>query len=232
PRANRTGLFVLLFVLVLLTGATLAIYRYNPAFFTGRRKVVPPPTASTAPPPPAPRCKVALVVQDAPPNAEILLRVGQSPVDVDRMPVGTRLEFVATAEGYAPRRAIIRAESQWDKPDGKYRIDLPVQLDPSKAKPGSVDPWPAAEPGSQVGGSGQPGTVHVVANVRGAEIWLLAGLGPEARIEQLRCDADIDVLLAGTQSLRKRLHVTEKDIAAAQADAQGNKVVTTSAKDR
>jgi hypothetical protein len=232
PRPSRAGLFLLVFVLVALTSATIGIYLYNPAFFTGRRKlpVKPTPSSSTTVPLPAPRCKVALVVTDAPNNAEILLRVGQSPVDVDRMPVGTRLEFVATAEGYAPRRAIIRAESPWDRPDGKYRIDLPVQLDPSKAKPGQNDPWPAAEPGSQVGGSGQPGTVHVVANVRGAEIWLLAGLGPEARIEQLRCDADIDVLLAGAGSLRKRLHINERDISAAMPDANGNKVVTTSAK--
>jgi hypothetical protein len=152
-------------------------------------------------------------------------------VDVERMPVGTRLEFVATAEGYAPRRAVIKAESPWDTgPDGKPRVDAPVQLDPSKAKPGQIDPWPAAEPGSQVGGSGSPGTVHVVSNVRGSEIWLLAGLGPEARIEQLRCDSDIDVLLAGPPTLRKRLRVSEKDIQAAPADAQGNKVVTVSAK--
>ena len=115
-------------------------------------------------------------------------------------------------------------------PDGKPRIEVPIQLDPSKAKPGAVDPWPAAEPGSQVGGSGAPGTVHVVSNVRGAEVWLLAGLGPEARIDQLRCDGDIDVLLAGPPALRKRLHVSEKDIQAATTDAQGNKVVSVTGK--
>jgi hypothetical protein len=157
--------------------------------------------------------------------------MGQAPVDVERMPVGTRLELVATAESYAPRRAVIKAESTWDKgPDGKPRIEVPIQLDPSKAKPGAVDPWPAAEPGSQVGGSGAPGTVHVVSNVRGAEVWLLAGLGPEARIEQLRCDGDIDVLFAGPPTLRKRLNVSEKEIAAVPSDAQGNKVVNVSAK--
>jgi hypothetical protein len=178
-----------------------------------------------------PRCKVALVVSEVPANAEILLRVGQAPLDVERMPVGTRLEFVATAEGYAPRRAVIKAESTWDKgPDGKPRIDVPIQLDPTKAKPGTVDAWPLAEPGSQVGGSGSPGTVHVVSNVRGAEVWLLAGLGPEARIEQLRCDGDIDVLLAGPPQLRKRLHVGEKEIQAASPDTQGNRVVSVSGK--
>lgn len=215
---------------VLIAGA-FAVWKMNPAFFTGHKKPIPSASVATQTLPPAPRCKVALVVSDVPANAEILLRMGQSPLDVERMPVGTRLEFVATAEGYAPRRAIIKAESTWDKgPDGKPRIDVPIQLDPSKAKPGSIDPWPAAEPGSQVGGSGSPGTVHVVANVRGSEVWLLAGLGPEARIEQLRCDSDIDVLLAGPSTLRKRLHVGDKDVAAAPSDSQGNKVIGVSAK--
>lgn len=233
PRAPRTGFAMIAFTLVILVGAAFAIWTLKPSFFTGaKRKPTPSPSASASvATPAAPRCKVGLVVTDVPANAEILLRMGQAPLDVERMPVGTRLEFVATAEGYAPRRAIVKAESPWDKgPDGKPRIDVPIQLDPSKAKPGAIDPWPSAEPGSQVGGSGSPGTVHVISNVRGAEVWLLAGLGPEARIEQLRCDADIDVLLAGPPTLRKRLHISDKEIGAAQADAQGNKVISVSAK--
>jgi hypothetical protein len=232
PRAPRTGLAMLVLTLFVLVAGGIAVWMFKPAFFTGRKKPV--PTASTSAVPVVstpPRCKVALVVSDVPANAEILLRTGQAPLDVERMPVGTRLEFVATAEGYAPRRAVVKAESPWDKaPDGKPRIDVPIQLDPSKAKTGAVDPWPVAEPGSQVGGSGSPGTVHVVSNVRGAEVWLLAGLGPEARIEQLRCDGDIDVLLAGPPQLRKRLHVGEKEIQGATPDTQGNRVVSVSAK--
>jgi hypothetical protein len=223
----------LVFALFVLIGGTIAIWKFAPQIFTGRRRPVatvqtaPVPSASVAPA----RCKVALVLSDVPNGAEILLRMGQSPVDVERMPVGTRLEFVGTAEGHSPKRAVVHADAMWEKgPDGKPRIDAPIQLEPSRAKPAALDPWPPAEPGSQVGGSGSPGTVHVVSNIRGAEIWLLAGLGPEARIDQLRCDADIDVLLAGPPGLRKRLHVSEKDIAAATVDSQGNKVVSVSAK--
>jgi hypothetical protein len=233
PRAPRTGLAMLVLTLFVVIAGGIAVWMFKPAFFTGNKRR-PVPTASTsavAVTAAVPRCKVALVVSEVPANAEILLRVGQAPLDVERMPVGTRLEFVATAEGYAPRRAVIKAESTWDKgPDGKPRIDVPIQLDPTKAKPGTVDAWPLAEPGSQVGGSGSPGTVHVVSNVRGAEVWLLAGLGPEARIEQLRCDGDIDVLLAGPPQLRKRLHVGEKEIQAASPDTQGNRVVSVSGK--
>jgi hypothetical protein len=223
---------MLVFALVVLAGGTAAIWKFAPQVFTGKRRAIPTGSATVqAPVVLPPKCKVALVLTEVPANAEILLRMGQAPIDVERMPVGTRLELVATAEGHAPRRAVIKAESPRDKgPDGKPRLEVPLQLDPTKAKPGAVDPWPVAEPGSQVGGSGAPGTVHVVSNVRGAEVWLLAGLGPEARIDQLRCDADIDVLFAGPPALRKRLHVPEKDIAATPPDAQGNKVVTVSAK--
>jgi hypothetical protein len=232
PRAPKTGMALLVLALLVLAGGTALVWKFAPQVFTGKRTVPTTPTSAAPVVAPPPKCKVALVLTDVPANAEILLRVGQAPVDVERMPVGTRLEFVATAEGYAPRRAVVKGESTWDKgPDGKPRIEVPIQLDPSKAKPGVVDPWPPAEPGSQVGGSGSPGTVHVVSNVRGAEVWLLAGLGPEARIDQLRCDADIDVLFAGAPTLRRRIHVGEKDITRATADAAGNKVVSINAKD-
>lgn len=223
---------MLVFALLVLAGGALAVWKFAPQVFTGKKKLPAPMAIRGEQPAPAPpKCKVTLVLTDVPANAEILLRMGQAPVDVERMPVGTRLELIATAEGYAPKRGVIRAESPWDKgPDGKPRIEVPIQLDPSKARAGSIEPWPPAEPGSQVGGSGVPGTVHVVSNVRGAEVWLLAGLGPEARIDQLRCDSDIDVLFAGPPALRKRIQIPDKDIAVVAADAQGNKVVTFSAK--
>ncbi len=231
PRAPKTALALLSVLLLVLVASMVALWTWKPSFFTGRRKApVPTPTASASAPPPA-RCKAALVVRDAPANAEILLRMGRAPVDVERMPIGARLEFVATAEGYAPRRAVVKAETLWDHgPDGKPRLDVPIQLDPSKVKPGGVDPWPPAEAGSEVGGPGAPGTVHVVSNVRGAEIWLLAGLGPETRIEPVGCDADIDVLLAGPPTLRRHLHVRSEDFAGAPVDAKGSKTVTLSAK--
>jgi hypothetical protein len=183
------------------------------------------PTTTTAAAPPTPsqpiamapqatRCKGTLVVSHVPNNAEVLLRVGQAPVDVDRMPVGTRLEFVATADGYAPRRATIPANAPWDTGvDGKSRFEVGVQLD--RAGKAAEAAWPAGEPGSEVGGSGPPGTVHVVSTPRGAEVWLLAGLGPMARIEQLKCDADVELLVAGPGAFRKRLRATPADFAGA-----------------
>jgi len=157
-------------------------------------------------------CKATLVVADAPPNAEVLVRVGQAPLDVPRMPVGARLEFVATAEGYVPKRAVVPARATWDGgPSAKPRYDLAVGLERSRAKTGATDAWPPGEPGTEVGGQGPPGTVHISSTPRGAEIWLLTGLGPEATIDQLSCDGDVDVLVAGPGTRRKRLHVAQAD---------------------
>lgn len=204
-RTRGTGLIALLAVALLGAGA-FAVWELRPGAGAERatRRAGP---ATSAPAAAARICRGLLVVTDVPPHAEVLLRKGQAPVDVERMPVGTRLEFVATAEGYAPKRVVVPAGATWDSgPDGKPRYEAAVQLDRSRARPGANDPWPAGEPGSEVGGQGPPGTVHVVATPRGAEIWMLAGIGPEARIE-LHCDEDQDVLVAGPTTYRKRLHV-------------------------
>ncbi|HEY4012669.1 MAG TPA: hypothetical protein VGM06_04995 [Polyangiaceae bacterium] len=194
-----------------LAGGGFAAWRLRGDLFVSRSPAPAPP----APAPtgePAPACLGTLVLTDVPARAEVLLREGQAPVEIPRMPVGARLEFVATAEGYAPKRVVVPGGVPWDPaPDGKPRFEAAVQLDPSKAHGGGNDPWPVGEPGSAVGGEGPPGTVRVVANPRGAEVWMLAGIAPEARIERLRCDQDIDVLLAGPTTYRNRLRVKPSD---------------------
>jgi hypothetical protein len=185
-----------------------------PGAMSGRTGATPAATVSVAPATVATACKATLVVGDVPAHAEVLLRSGQAPVDVPDMPVGTRLEFVATAEGYAPKRVVVPAGATWDRgADGKPRYEAGVQLDKSRARAGGNDPWPAGEPGSEVGGQGPPGTVHVVATPRGAEIWMLVGMGPDARIEQLHCGQDFDVLVAGPTTFRKRMRVAGSDFA-------------------
>jgi hypothetical protein len=178
--------------------------------YSGGAPDVPPLRAPAVSAPSA--CRGTLVVSNVPPLAEVLVRGGQAPVDIERMPVGARLELVATAEGFAPRRVVIPAGANWDVGvDGKPRFEAAVQLDKSRAQPGTNDPWPPGDPGTEVGGSGPPGTLHVVASPHGAEIWMVEGVGPEARIEGASCSDGIDVLLAGPTSYRKRLHVSAND---------------------
>jgi len=213
PNFRRSRLAPVLAVLTLigLAGAAYVLLRLRPPLEPATSAPLPllAPDAEAARGPAT--CNATLVVTGVPQHAEVLLRAGQAPLDVDKMPVGARLEFVATAEGYAPKRVVVPAGAAWDTgADGKPRFEAAVQLDKSRAKTGA-DPWPPGEPGSEVGGQGPPGTVRVVATPRGAEIWMLAGIGPEARVDQLRCDRELDILVAGPTTFRKRLHVSASD---------------------
>jgi hypothetical protein len=222
PKKKRTDYWIVIAILALLAGASATVWLFKPGFISGRtaEKVAEEKAANEAlkqkmaAAQQAASCHSALDVTDVPTGAEVLIRVGQAPVDIPKLPVGTRLEFVATAEGYAPKRVVVPAEATWDTgPDTKPRFEAAVQLDHSNPKAKLGDPWPPGEPGSQVGGKGPPGTVHIVSTPRGAEIWMLAGQGPEALIEQLPCEQSLDVLVAGPTTFRKRLHAAVTDFA-------------------
>ncbi len=230
-------LLVVLLVLLVVAGLAIWMLKLPAGFFTGRtaEKLAEEKAAAEAAHAKAVQaqqeasCKASLVISDVPDNAEVLLREGQAPVDVDHMPVGARLEFVATAEGYAPKRAVVPAGAAWDPgPDGKPRFEVAVQLDKSTKPKGDL--WPPGEPGAEAGGKGPPGTVHIVSTPRGAELWLLAGLGPDARVDQLPCNSDVDVLVAGPTTLRKRLHVAGSDFAPDPSAGSTARVAKISAK--
>ena len=232
-KRRRSAVVPILVLLVLLAGIAALLWTLKPGFFTGRtpEKIQEEKLAAEkereriAALAAQPQCKATLVVSGAPENSEILIRAGVAPVDIERMPVGARLEFVATLDGYAPKRVVVAQNAQWEKgPDGKPRLEVGVQLDKSK-KPNVVDPWPPAEPGSEVGGKGDPGTVHLVGTPKGAEVWILSGLGPEARVEQLpKCDADLEVLVAGPTTYRRRITVKSSDFTPDPAGGAGARV--------
>jgi hypothetical protein len=149
-------------------------------------------------------CDATLTVEGIPLGAELFRRMGTAPIDVARMPVGARLEWVALADGFRVRRAVIPAGAPWNHGVGA-RYELAIQLDPSSGR--GVEPWPAAEPGPQVGGAGSPGLVHIVTTPPGAEIFLFSGVAPEATLGALPCDESFDLLLAGPRDERRRIVV-------------------------
>jgi hypothetical protein len=214
---RRRGVYAIFAAVILAALAGAALLRFEPGFLSGRTPTVveeerraAAEVASAMAEHPVQACRATLVVTDVPTGAEVLVRSGLAPVDAERVPTGARLEFVALADGYAPRRGVVPQGASWDTPNGRPRFELPIVLEKSRAKTGALDPWPPAEPGSVVGGQGAPGTVHVVTSPRGAEVWMVAGGGPEAKIESLPCSAAMDLLVAGAQQgqpLRRRLHV-------------------------
>jgi hypothetical protein len=138
------------------------------------------------------------------------------------MPVGARLELVATAEGYVPARLVVPADASWSAAaDGRRTLDVAAHLEKASTKDSDA-PWPSAQAGSQVGGQGPSGTLRISSTPAGAEIWMLAGQGPEVTIDRLACDQDYDVLVAGPGTNRKRLHVAAGDLAPAPAASAGS----------
>ena len=225
-RAPKTDRFLVVLLLLLVGVGAAIVWMLKPGFFTGKtpdavqaEKVnVEAERANAEAAQKAVTCRATLTVTDVPADAEVLLHVGQAPADVDHLPIGARLEFVATAEGYAPKRVVVPQGATWDPgPGGRARYEVAVQLDAIKGK--ALDAWPAGDPGTEVGGKGAPGTVHVVSTPKGAELWLLTGLGPEAVIEQLPCRGDVEVLVAGPKGRRTRLRVKEADFAASPGHA-------------
>ena len=155
PRPMRRSVYVLFAVIAVLTVGSITVLRLEPGFLSGRtsdvveaeRLAAVAAAASVAARNAAGPCRAALVVTDVPEGAEILVRSGVAPIDVERVPSGTRLEFVALSDGFAPRRGVVPQGASWDTLNGKPRFELPIQLEKAKAKPGSLDPRPPADPG-------------------------------------------------------------------------------------
>lgn len=247
PAAKGRGIDRVLIVLffLLLAGGAVMVWMLKPGFFTGRtpEKIEEERRAAEAASAKAAelaakshQCRESIALSDVPPKAEVLLRVGQAPVDVEHMPMSTRLELVATLDGYATKRAVILPDATWDKgADGKPRLETAVQLDPIPKHHGkpSADTWPAAEAGSDVGSDtkADPGTLHIVSTPKGAEVWLLVGGGPEAKLDDVPC-GDVDLLLGGPGTYRKKIHVRAADFTAGEAAPNGDtiKVAKISAK--
>ncbi|MEO8877150.1 MAG: hypothetical protein ABI461_16270 [Polyangiaceae bacterium] len=237
PKAKGRGIDRVLIVLffVLLAGGAVMVWMLKPGFFTGRtpEKVEEERRAAEAASAKAADlaakshlCKQSLGLTDVPPKAEVLLRVGQAPVDIEHVPMAVRLELVATLDNYATKRAVILPDATWDKgADGKPRLETALQLDPIAKHHGKASPdtWPLAEPGSDVGGKGDPGTLHIISSPKGAEVWMVAGGGPEAQIDEIPC-GDVDVLLGGPGTYRKKIHVRAADFAAGEPAPNGDTI--------
>ncbi len=213
PRPADRSLTV--FALVILALGGVAIWVLRPALLGGNdaHPAASAPASTSAAPPvaTAPKCRASLAVTGAPSNAEILVRAGQAPVDVEKMPVGPRLS------------------SSWQRPRGMRRSGRLFRRGPRGTPGPTVSPgmkWRCSSiararawrrlrsvahrrAGERRGGKGAPGTVHLVTTPRGAEVWQLAALGPEAEFD-VRCGGEVEVLIAGP-TLRKRLRVAESE---------------------
>jgi hypothetical protein len=122
--------------------------------------------------PQASRCVGTVRLRDLPASYEVLLRLGTTPFDTGPMPVGVRLELVATAPGHRAARLIVPADATWSTDSlGRRSLGLEAKLEPSPSTG-----WPEAPAGS-IGGVGPAGRLHLKGTPAGTEIWLVLDAG-------------------------------------------------------
>jgi hypothetical protein len=158
-------------------------------------------------------CKAELRLQELPTPHEVLIGLGEAPLTSRPVPVGVRLELMAIAPTYQPKRLIIPADANWrDGLDGSRSLTLKVALEP-----GETNAWPSA-PDGEVGGVGPNGHLELTAEQGGTEIWLVAAVGNDSSASvDVPCDRTAHILVVNPTNPheRRRLSVAARLLQAA-----------------
>ena len=189
-RKPRATLFASATLLVLGVLGVVAVWLTHPEFFAGRASPLSrspaagSPEAAAAASPKAGGCVTTLILRDLPSPHEVLVRLGSAPLETRPLPVGVRLELVATAPGHKPKRVVVPADATWSESvAGQRSMKLQISLEP-----GATTEWPDA-PLGEVGGVGPAGQLDIEAVPPGTELWLVAnaGVGAEQSLT-VSCD--------------------------------------------
>lgn len=120
-------------------------------------------------------------------DAQVLRFVGRAPITVSNLPVGAAHEFVATAEGHRPARALVAADAEWEAtPEGaRYEVALQLPDAAGAAADAALELGPSRLK-QQVGTlGGRLGSVRVVATPRGARVYQLLGFAPTVEVRDV-----------------------------------------------
>ncbi len=139
---------------------------------------------------PAPASAGNLVVHVSEPNAQVLRYVGRAPVSIDKLPVGVAHEFVATAEGHVPTRALVPANAEWEAGSEGARYELAMQLNEGDDAL-NLGPSRLTSQGSAKG----TGSIRVISTPRSARVYQLIGFSPDVKVENLPLDAPQELLI-------------------------------------
>ncbi len=135
-----------------------------------------------------------LTVQVGTPRAQVLVFVGRGPAVATELPLGVAHEFVAIADGRRPTRAIVPPDAQWPTEGEGRRYELAMQAGSDEMTELDIG---ASELPQDVGRpSGTLGSVRVITNPPGAEVYRVVGFAPEVTVENVRADQVIELLVA------------------------------------
>jgi hypothetical protein len=175
------------------------------------RPAPPPPDAGPSPEEIARERRArfgTLTVHATPERAQVLLYVGRGPAVAEDLPVGVAHEFVAIADGQAPTRAIVPADTEWEStPDGpRYELAMQAGSEPME----ELDLGPSGLP-RDVGSPSGLGQVRVVTNPPGAKVYVLVGFAPDVVVENVPADEALELLVYARGHVVERVVVGPSD---------------------
>jgi hypothetical protein len=204
--------------LLVLSLALAAIYA-----IVGRERVrmllgmAPEQTVQSVPAaPPAPAAPAAprygeLRVTSTPPKAQVLMRVGEGPIVVPKLPVGVAHEFVAMLPGMSPSRAVVPPNAKWPQEGGEPRYELAIQLGAASARVRENDLGPTKLTQDVGQPSATLGSVRVITSPPGASVYQLIGFTPDVSVQNMPIDQPIDLLVYLPGHLLQRIRVGAAD---------------------
>lgn len=193
---SRTGLVLVVGLLVLLVGGGAALFILRPdviARLTG--DAVEEPEEPSEPEVIVNRPEGGDLRVTAGEDAQILLYLGRGPATAEYLPVGVAHELVVIADEGGVSRSVVPADAQWEQDGETPRYELAMQVQRGEGE-GVVLGETELSPDAMGTPTGSLGTVRVVTNPPGAKVYLLIGFG-EAFVEDLPI-ADAHELLIQT----------------------------------
>ncbi len=136
-----------------------------------------------------------LRVNSTPSLAQVMLYLGHGHARLERVPLGVAHEFVAIAQGYAPLRTVLAADTKWQIKEEVPYTTLAMTLTPRKAQRSASGLGSTQLPQQHDSASGRLGTVEIRTDPREAAIYQLVGFTPDLAIESLSADKPIRLLV-------------------------------------
>jgi len=137
-----------------------------------------------------------LTVTAEPERAQVLLFIGRGPAVAENLPVGVAHEVVTIADGRAPTRSVVPADSTWEPQGDHLLYELAMQAGDEEMAFADLDLGPTRLDRAAMGEpSGELGHIRVVTNPPNAKVFLLVGFAPEVTIRDLPTDSAQELLV-------------------------------------
>ena len=134
-----------------------------------------------------------IVIDSTPGEAAVWMLIGRTPVDSFLLPAGRVHELRLEHEGYLLLDLPVTAV-HWTVKDGQLRAEVRGKLSPGEPR-GPIPAFPPEPEVPRAAGVDGNGINHVESTPPGAQVWMLIGFTPEARLSQAPAGQDYEFKL-------------------------------------